>query len=108
MSDDPKKHPPSNGHPADEETNAPQPVDDDPSAPVARLAHPENRPLLLILGDLIIEAKTHSNRLEALYEELIVLPHSAHPWAGKFLDEQERHHAEQASMLVRLRKHVAR
>lgn len=88
--------PPSNGSSNDDETQ-----------PGVVLAHSSNRELLAIVGNLALEAKEHSLRLDTLYEMLKEFQAPAPTkWAAQLLDTFESHHKRTGENVESLKSFV--
>lgn len=81
---------------------------DDNDTPSANaIGHRGNRRMLSILANYLTEAKTHSARLETLYNALKEMTAPPSPiWNGTLLSEFERHHAAEGENLVTLRAYM--
>jgi uncharacterized protein YukE len=80
---------------------------DDETQPGVVLANPANRELLAIVGNLALEAKEHTLKLDSLYEMLKQFQATApSKWAGQLLDEFERHQARTGESVEALRSLV--
>lgn len=71
------------------------------------VGHLENRPILKIIGNLRIEAKHHTEKLDALYKTLraSAVPAPQH-WAQELLAELDRHHTADGEQIEELRAAV--
>ena len=81
--------------------------DDDDRPTSSAIGHRENRRMLSILADYLTEAKTHSTRLETLYNALKEMTVPVSPvWTGTLLNEFERHHEAEGQNLSTLRAYM--
>ena len=80
---------------------------DDETQPGVVLAHPSNRELLAIVGNLALDAKEHSLRLDTLYEMLREFQGPAPTkWAAQLLDTFEDHHKRTGENVESLKSFV--
>jgi hypothetical protein len=80
---------------------------DDLTPTVVPIANVQNREMLGILGNYLLEARQHVINLETLYTNLRQLSYPApQAWAMKALDEFERHQTENEDNLGKLREFV--
>lgn len=68
------------------------------------IANPQNREIVTILGNLVIEARQHTLGLRALYDMARdwsgVVPRA---WGYKLIEEEERHVERSTAQLIALR-----
>lgn len=80
---------------------------DDTPPPEPRIGFSDNRGLLGIFGNYLLELKEHDRRFESLYDELRQMDYPApRVWAEKVLIEFERHHDTDGENLQSLRDYV--
>jgi hypothetical protein len=72
------------------------------------VGHPENRPILKILGNLRISAREHSRELHRLYLTLRAAsqPAPGH-WAQELLAQLDKHQSDDAVEIEDLRRRVS-
>ncbi len=81
---------------------------DDSTPTVVVIGHVDNKPLLALVGDYMLETKEHARRLEALYFELRALEAPAPPgFSARTLAEFERHHEADKAILERAHTHLS-
>jgi len=68
------------------------------------IGHQNNRELLTVLGNIRLEAKEHSRKLDTLYEAIISIQWPAPPrWISDLHDELDRHHKEYGESIANLK-----
>lgn len=78
--------------------------DSTPPVPSAIIGHIDNRSLLAVLGNIVIEQQQHGDTLKGLYNELRALAVPApKAWAFRLLDELDRHHQKDAANIYAFR-----
>jgi hypothetical protein len=83
--------------------------DEESTPPVSSVGHPDNLPLLTVVGNFRLEAQAHTRGLRRIYETLRAL-HTPAPLvlAPQLLEEMERHHGRTSDNIAALAALVTR